>query len=56
MELGVKRLGREELATRLRTTPELLDAWRYGHATMPDRKVLALIDLVDSLGALGDEA
>jgi hypothetical protein len=39
----------------LKAAPSQLDAWIRGQATMPDRKLLVLIDLIDSLGALGDK-
>lgn len=54
--IGVRHFGREELARRLKTPPRLLDAWMSGNASMPDRKVLSLVDLIDELGALGDQA
>jgi hypothetical protein len=43
-------VGKEELAAQLRVPPELLDAWMRGLATMPDRKLLALADLLDRFG------
>ena len=54
--IGVRRFGRDELARRLKAAPRLLDAWMTGNAAMPDRKVLSLVDLIDELGALGDQA
>jgi hypothetical protein len=55
VQVGIKRLGRDELAKRLKATPELVDAWASGHATLPDRKALLLVDLLDELDALGEE-
>ncbi len=47
---AAKLLGKEELATQLRVPQELLDAWMGGLATMPDRKLLQLADLLDKFG------
>jgi transcriptional regulator with XRE-family HTH domain len=41
---GVKLLGREEVATRLRVSPVLLNAWLRGRASMPDQKLASLAD------------
>ena len=35
---------------------EQLDRWITGERHVPNTKILALIDLLDRLGALGDEA
>jgi DNA-binding transcriptional regulator YdaS (Cro superfamily) len=43
-------VGKEELASRLAVPPSLLDAWMSGHASMPDRKLLVLADLLDKVG------
>ena len=42
-------IGVETLATGLRVPVPLLRAWIDGHASMPDRKFLALADLLDGL-------
>jgi hypothetical protein len=55
LQVGVKHLGKAVLATKLNATPELVDLWINRYATMPDRKVLALIDLLDELGVLDGE-
>jgi len=47
---AAKVVGKEELAAQLRVPQELLDAWMRGLATMPDRKLLALADLLDRFG------
>lgn len=47
---AAKLLGKEELAAELRVPQELLEAWMRGLATMPDRKLLALADLLDRFG------
>ena len=44
------RLGQGELAKRLNVPPSLLDAWMRGLASMPDRKLLVLADLLEQLG------
>jgi hypothetical protein len=43
------RLGTEALADALKVPEPLLRAWMDGHATMPDRKFLALADLLETL-------
>ena len=39
-------VGKEELARRLNVPVTLLDLWMRGLATMPDRKILPLADLI----------
>jgi transcriptional regulator with XRE-family HTH domain len=39
-------VGKEELARRMNVPVTLLDAWMRGLATMPDRKILPLADLM----------
>lgn len=46
---AARRLGREELARRLKVPEALLDTWMNGHATMPERKFLALLDVMDRI-------
>ena len=46
--------GREELAIRLKVPRALLDAWINGHASMPDRKLLMLADLLEKRVKVGD--
>lgn len=43
-------LGEQELAIVLKVPPHLLQAWMSGHATMPDRKLMLLIDALDKFG------
>jgi len=50
LERALKALGPEELATRLQSPPELIQTWINGHATMPERKFLRLIDVLDEIG------
>jgi hypothetical protein len=40
-------MGRDLLAAGLRVPPTLLDAWLSGHASIPQRKLLMLADLVE---------
>ena len=56
LKLAVKRYGREDLAKRLRIEPDQLDHWISGERAVPNTKILAVIDLLDRLGALGDDA
>ena len=44
-----ERIGRRELAVRLQVPESLLEAWISGHASMPDRKFLALADFLDEI-------
>ncbi len=45
---AVDRFGQDRVATALRVPVHLLQAWLHGHASMPDRKLLQLADLLDS--------
>jgi hypothetical protein len=40
-------VGREELAVRLKVPVTTLDAWMEGQATMPDRKLILLAEVLD---------
>jgi hypothetical protein len=42
-------MGRTELAVALKVPQHLLDAWIAGHALMPDRKFVALAEILDKL-------
>ena len=46
LQEGVKLFGREVMSTQLRVPLSLLDVWLRGLATMPDRKLLMLADLI----------
>jgi hypothetical protein len=50
LKRAVMLVGRETLAARLNVPATLLDVWLRGLATMPDRKMLPLADLIDTLG------
>jgi hypothetical protein len=45
---AMERFGEAQVAAALRVPVPLLQAWLDGHATMPDRKLLQLADLLDS--------
>jgi len=48
---ALKELGSlEELAIALKAPAHLVQAWMSGHATMPNRKLLLLIDALDKRG------
>jgi hypothetical protein len=49
LERAAKLLGHDELAGLLHTAPSLLQAWINGQATMPERKLIALIDILDDI-------
>jgi hypothetical protein len=40
-------VGHEELAVRLKVPTHLLEAWMSGHASMPDRKLSLLANILD---------
>ena len=44
---AVDRFGKDEVAKSLRAPRALVEAWLQGHASMPDRKLLQLADLLD---------
>jgi hypothetical protein len=50
LERALRALGPEALATRLQSPPELIQTWINGHATMPERKFLRLVDVLDEIG------
>ena len=54
LRMAAVRIGREELAKRLKIPESLLEAWMGGHASMPDRKLLLLAELLDKLGDAPD--
>ena len=56
LRVGVKHLGEEQLAAKLKATPAQIEAWMNDPSRMPDRVFLALVDLLDEIGQLGDEA
>jgi len=47
LELMVARIGAAKLAFRLRVPSGILRDWIDGKSTVPDAKVIALIDLID---------
>ncbi len=49
LERALKALGPDVLSARLQAPPELIQTWINGHATMPERKFLRLIDLLDEI-------
>ena len=50
LEYAEERLGRESLAASLKVQEPLLAAWIEGRASMPDRKLGPLADVIDKLG------
>ena len=46
---AAKLIGQDELAIRMKVPGSLLEAWISGHATMPDRKLIALAEVLDKL-------
>jgi len=54
LQRAEKILGMGELARRLKATENSVMAWRDGHASMPERKFLVLVDLLDEIDASWD--
>lgn len=50
LKQAAKLVGEEELARRLGVPTWLLIAWIEGAATMPDRKLKALAELLEDFG------
>ena len=50
LRAAAARLGSSDLAKRLDVPDSLLEAWMSGHASMPDRKLLQLAEMLDALG------
>ena len=44
-------IGRDELAVRLKASASLVDAWMHGLATLPDRKLSLLADVLHNFAA-----
>jgi hypothetical protein len=42
-------IGRDQLASGLKISGALLDSWMSGQASMPDRKLSALADLLEEI-------
>ena len=54
-EVTEKRLGMKELSERLGSPESSIQAWRMGHATMPEDKFLKLVDIITDLAVAWDE-
>lgn len=48
---AVTLIGREELAEKLGVPTHLLDAWIDGKASMPDRKLVQLANVLDQFSS-----
>jgi len=55
LAVAERRLGIEELAARLTAHHTTVAAWRDGHATMPERKFLLLVDVLTELDPTWDD-
>ena len=49
LERALKAIGPDLLSARLQVPPELIQTWINGHATMPERKFLRLVDVLDEI-------
>ena len=50
LEYAAQHLGREEVAKRLNVTEAKLEEWLAGKVEMPNAKLGALADLIDTIG------
>jgi len=51
---ALKAVGPDKLSARLRSPPELIQTWINGHTTMPERKLVALMDVLGEIDNLSD--
>ena len=51
---ALKAIGPDKLSARLNSPPELIQTWINGFATMPERKVGALMDVLGDIDELND--
>ena len=49
LERALKAIGPDLLSARLQVPPELIQTWINGHATMPERKFLRLVDVLGEI-------
>jgi hypothetical protein len=56
LKLGLRHFGTDGLAQRLKVSESVVKGWLDDRETIPDRRLIALIDLIDAKGALGDDA
>jgi hypothetical protein len=54
LKLALKHYG-EGLPARLKISDETLVSWLEERAEIPDKKMLGVIDLLDTKGALGED-
>jgi hypothetical protein len=47
---AVELVGKKDLAIRLGVTQGVVDGWLTGYLLMPDRKFLALTEILDKFG------
>ena len=50
LKRAVAVAGVEELAVALKSPTHLVEAWILGHASMPERKLLLLVDFLERFG------
>lgn len=49
LEIAERVLGMDELSRQLGAPDSTIRTWRMGHASMPDRKFLKLVDILTDL-------
>ena len=52
LDYAIQRIGKADVAARLKTTEAQLEAWMKGDARMHNKALLALADLIDELDRL----
>jgi hypothetical protein len=55
LDVAEKRLGKRELSEQLGSPESSIQAWRMGHATMPEYKFLKLVDILTELAVTWDD-
>ena len=55
LDVVEKRLGMRELSERLGSPESSIQAWRVGHATIPENKFLKLVDILTELAVAWEE-
>jgi hypothetical protein len=49
LQVAEKHLGAQQLAQRLDIPETMIEAWRLGHAPIPEGKFLQLVDIITEL-------
>jgi DNA-binding transcriptional regulator YiaG len=55
LRIALKHYGEEGLTKRLKVSDETVVSWMEEQADIPSSKLLALIDMIDEKGAMGED-